>query len=315
VYDNNSPSIADGTETITINSISGQRVGMLFRYNGTNAYAGIYYDNGNWGWLNGATGGYGNLFCLALAINTYHAVTIAYSGTNVTISVDGVQKYSGSVSGWYTQAGKLAVRTWYTSNHSHFDNVNLAWYGSSTPTPTNTPTPTATPPNTGWVSPAANAAATGGDGNGFQTSPANAYSDNAAFAVDTNSGTNTSTSCSDSGKDRHVFYSYNLSSVPGGSTIVGIEVQLQMKVDSTSGSPKSCIELSWNGGTNWTAAKTSSTFTKSEASYTLGSSSDTWGHTWTVAELSNLRVRITNVSSNTNRDFSLDWIPVKVYYQ
>ena len=59
----------------------------------------------------------------------------------------------------------------------------------------------------------------------------------------------TTTTCTDSGKDRHVFYSYNLSSVPGGSTIRGIEVQLQMKVDSTSGSPKSCLELSWDGGT------------------------------------------------------------------
>jgi len=92
-------------------------------------------------------------------------------------------------------------------------------------------------------------------------------------------------------------------------------VQLHMKVDSTSGSPKSCIELSWNGGTTWTAAKTSSTFTTSEASYILGGAADTWGRTWTQAELANLRVRITNVASNTSRDFSLDWIPVRVTYQ
>jgi hypothetical protein len=184
-----------------------------------------------------------------------------------------------------------------------------------TATPTSAPTATPTPSNTGYVNPAADAAATGGDGDGFGTTPANGYTDNATFAVDTNSGTNTTTTCTDAGKDRHVFYSYNLSSVPGGATIVGLEVRLDVKVDATTGSPKSCVEISWDGGTSWTAAKTTATFTKSEASYVLGGAADNWGRSWTVAELANLRVRITNVASNVSRDFSLDWAPVKVYYQ
>lgn len=87
-----------------------------------------------------------------------------------------------------------------------------------------------------------------------------------------------------------------------------------MKADSATGTPKSCIELSWNGGTTWTAAKTSTTFTTTEATYILGSGTDTWGRAWTTNELSNFRVRITNVSSNNSRDFSLDWIPVRISY-
>jgi hypothetical protein len=176
--------------------------------------------------------------------------------------------------------------------------------------------PTTSPTNTGWINTAANAAVTSGagDNNGFQTTPTNANSDGGGFAVDTDSGSNTNTTCSDSGKDRHSFYGYNFASIPSGSTIRGIEVRLDMKVDSTNGSPKSCIELSWNGGATWTAAKTTTTFTTSEATYILGSSSDTWGHTWTMSELRNFRVRITNVSSKSTSDFSLDWVPVRISY-
>ena len=187
---------------------------------------------------------------------------------------------------------------------------------SNTPTPSLTPTATNTPvpTNSGWISPSANAAASGGDGNGFQTNPANAYTDNATFAVDTDSGSNTNTSCGNAGKDKHVYRTYDLSSLPSGASILGLEVRLDMKVDNTTGAPKSCVEISWNGGTTWTTAKTSAAFTTSEATYILGGATDTWGRTWTTDELSNLRVRITNVASNASRDFSLDWAPVRVSY-
>ncbi len=184
-----------------------------------------------------------------------------------------------------------------------------------TPTYTVTPTNTPTPANSGWVNPGANAAGTGGDGNGIESNPSNGYTDNALFGTDTNSGTNTNTSCSNTGKDRHIFYGYGLSFIPAGSTILGLEVQLQAKVDSTSGSPKSCVELSWDGGTTWTLAKASDLFTTTEAGYILGGSADIWGRAWNATELGNLQVRITNVASNTSRDFSLDWVAVRVTYK
>jgi hypothetical protein len=174
------------------------------------------------------------------------------------------------------------------------------------------------PTNTGFLSPSANAAQTSsaGDNNGFQTNPTNAHADDNLFAVDTNSGTNNNTSCTNNGKDKHIYYNYGVS-LPAGATINGIEVRLDALADSTSGAPKMCVQLSWNGGTSWTSAKTTANLTTSAATYTLGGAADTWGRTWSVGDLSNgsFRVRIINVASSTSRDFSLDWVAVQVTHQ
>lgn len=164
--------------------------------------------------------------------------------------------------------------------------------------------------------PTGQAADTGGDGNGYQTNPANAFSDNALFAVDLDSGSNTSTSCTDAGKDRHRFTTFGFS-LPAGTGGVGIEIQLQAKVDATNGSPKICVQLSWDGGVTWTATKITSSLSKSEATYVLGTSSDTWGHAWTAAEFNNgnFLVRVIDVASNVSRDFYLDWLAARVTYR
>jgi hypothetical protein len=142
----------------------------------------------------------------------------------------------------------------------------------------------------------------------------NAYTDNSVFAVDTNSGTNTNTNCTDSGKDKHNFYSYNITIT--GTAIDGIEVRLGAKADAVSGSPMICIQLSWDGGTTWTTAKSTQRLTKNEVIYVLGSPTDTWSHGWTINELANanFRVRVIDVASSTSRDFFLDWIAVRVTY-
>ena len=170
--------------------------------------------------------------------------------------------------------------------------------------------------NTGFLSPGANAADSGGDGNGFEGSAANAHGDDTAAAVDNNSGTASSTSCTSSGRDKHRFFNYGLA-LPSGATVRGIEVRLDARVDNTSGSPRMCVQLSWNGGVSWTAAQTTSTLSTTMATRTLGSATNTWGRTWTAAELSNanFRVRVITVANSTSRDFSLDWIAVRVSYQ
>jgi hypothetical protein len=202
--------------------------------------------------------------------------------------------------------------------------------GTSTPTQTNTPTntpitntPTFTPitptqpggNNTGWVSPSNQASQSGGDGNGFQTSPSNAFADGGGTADDVNSGTGTSTSCTSTAKDRHAYFNYPLS-IPSGSSITGIEVRTDARADSASGTRRFCVELSWNNGANWTAMKTGANLTTTERSDLFGSASDTWGRTWNTNELTsaNLRVRIVSVGSSTSRDFFLDWLPVRVWY-
>jgi hypothetical protein len=183
------------------------------------------------------------------------------------------------------------------------------------PTPTNTPAPST---STGFLSPSANAAQTSsaGDNNGYQTSPASAYANDSAVAIDTNSGTNTNTSCTDSGKDNHRYYNYNLN-IPATAVIQGIQVRLDARADAMGGSPKICVQLSWDGGTTWTTAKSTPTLSTTEATYTLGSIADTWGRTWASSNFSNanFRIRVIDVASNTSRDFFLDYVAVNVTYQ
>lgn len=169
--------------------------------------------------------------------------------------------------------------------------------------------------NTGYQDPSANASDSGGDGNGFDSNPTRAYSNNTSSAVDTNSGTATSTNCTGADKDKHRFYNYNLD-VPSGATINGIEVRLDARADSTTGSPFMCVQLSWDGGTSWTSPLSTSTLTTSDVMYTLGGNTNNWGRTWTSGNFSNanFRVRVIDVSSNNSRDFSLDWVGVNVYY-
>ena len=83
-------------------------------------------------------------------------------------------------------------------------------------------------------------------------------------------------------------------------------MKVNSRVDSTTGSPQFCILLSWDGGTTWTAAKTSATLSTAETVYTLGAVTD--------FNDASFRVRLVMVASNTSRDFSLDWVGVQVRY-
>ena len=198
-------------------------------------------------------------------------------------------------------------------------------------TPSNTPTftPTRTPPatntpsigTTGWLSPSINAAVTSsaGDNNGYEVNPSNAHADGGGAAQDVNSGTNNNNSCTSNSKDKHRYYNFNVS-LPGRALVKGIEVRLDALADSTVSSPRICVQLSWDGGTTWTTAKQTPMLTTSEATYVLGGPADLWGRTWTLANLSNtnFRVRVIDIASSsgaTSRDFSLDWIALRVNYQ
>ena len=156
-----------------------------------------------------------------------------------------------------------------------------------------------------FISPTAQVADTGGDGNGFELNPTNAFSDGSGYASNMNGA-----------GDRHRFYNYNFS-IPSGATINGIEVRLDWWLDSTYGNNSMSVELSWNGGTNWTSVQTSSVETTSDTNNKiLGGSTNNWGRTWSFSNFSNanFRVRVTSNSNYSTRDFYLDWVPVKVYY-
>jgi hypothetical protein len=203
----------------------------------------------------------------------------------------------------------LATFTHQTQNTGNTF-TTAASFATATPTPTATSTPTATPTptcvagDTGFLNPSDQAADTGGNGNGFELNPTNAFADDSSYALNV-----------DGPGDRHRYYDYAIS-IPSGCSIKGIEMRLDWWIQNTTGTNSMSVELSWDGGTSWTAAKTDSTETTSEHTALLGGSSDTWGRTWTPAELSddNFRARVASNSDQSWMDFYLDWVPVKVYY-
>ncbi|MBI3173982.1 MAG: hypothetical protein HYZ25_09695 [Chloroflexi bacterium] len=218
---------------------------------------------------------------------------------------------------WRTRIGSFKLSNCVSGPPPTPTNTGLPPTATNTPVPptaTNTPAPIT---STGFLVPTANSAVTSsaGDNNGYQGSPANAYAADGVFATDTNSGTNSNTSCTNSGKDKHLFYNYGFS-IPSGATVQGIEVKLVGKASSASSAPKFCIQLSWDGGATWTAAKSTSTLSTTNTTYILGTSTDTWGRTWLPANFANssFRVRIIDVASSTARTFSLDAISVQVTY-
>ena len=79
-----------------------------------------------------------------------------------------------------------------------------------------------------------------------------------------------------------------------------------------------CVELSWDGGTSWTAFLSTPTLGNTEATHIVGGGAEDWGRTWSNTEFTNanFRLRISNVGEpiGGGRNFTLDWVPVEVYY-
>jgi len=160
-----------------------------------------------------------------------------------------------------------------------------------------------------------------GDNNGYETTPSRACADDSLVAVDTNSGNGGSQSCGAGStpattKDRHKFYGFVLG-LPGTVTSIdGIQVRADLRLDAITGTHNLCAQLSWNSGLSWTTIQSQAITTAGEKAYTFGSISDTWGRSWAASQLSgtNFRVRIIDASTAAGRDFSLDYVAVSVTY-
>ncbi|MGD9116291.1 MAG: PKD domain-containing protein [Dehalococcoidia bacterium] len=150
----------------------------------------------------------------------------------------------------------------------------------------------------GWQSPTANA--------GSFDDPERAYADGGWPGSATAENNQT-----------HYYYGYDFSAIPSGATIDGITVRLDARGNSSWPNGSFTVDLSWNEGYDWTTVGyTAGDFTDSEATYTVGGSTDTWGHTWTRDEIVNdLEVRLTAaVSGGSWASVNLDWVPVEVCY-
>ena len=158
---------------------------------------------------------------------------------------------------------------------------------------------------------------TGGDGDGYETGAAEGCLDDGVAAVDGNSGSaGRSTACTNPANDRHRFGGFALGLPVVLGSIDGIEVRADVGLNNNGGSSAICVELSWDGGATWTAPRAQSLSGAATATYLLGGPADSWGRIWTPAELAAgaFLVRITDATTQPNKDFRLDLLAVQVAY-
>lgn len=137
---------------------------------------------------------------------------------------------------------------------------------------------------------------------------------------------NNSYASTDNDDDDQGYDEFGGFTVTAGSTINGILAEIDARQEGTT--CQLLVRLSWNNGSNFTSYKTLVP-TGSETTLSYGSSADTWGHTWTINELSNanfvLEMRYNDAtpgnsdngcdSNGSSRDsIEVDHIRVKVYY-
>jgi hypothetical protein len=158
-------------------------------------------------------------------------------------------------------------------------------------------------PNTGTAigsSPGYMAPSTSGTPNSGWTGGSDAYASDGVYATAASNGLQHS-------------YGTFAHNVPDSNTIQGIGVKLEASATTNAGDIS--VRLSWDGGNTWTSMKTTATASTTDAVYTLGGPSDTWGHSWTPTETNdtNFILDVTaNTSSNTIR---IDAIQVRIFHQ
>lgn len=209
------------------------------------------------------------------------------------------------------------VGTWYYLLRSTYQ----GW----TSGPSNEATVTLLPPaSTAFVPCVSNAADTSGagDNDGYDGTPARACASDNQYATDSNSGSGSggTPSCGTGStpsatEDRHRFWGF-VHGITTASAIHGIEVRADLALNNNSGTDNLCVQLSWDGGTSWTTIRSTSADSVPEQTYVFGGATDAWGRSWTLAELSatNLRVRVIDAAENTNKQYRLDHLAVRVHY-
>jgi hypothetical protein len=248
-------------------------------------------------------------------------VTLTWIPTVDAARATGYQVLRGtSPGGPYTEVGTVVPATSTTTTDGPGTGTfvyvlrataGLTWISADSNEANATVIPTI---STGTQGCSSNAADTGGDSDGYETTPGLACGDGGGEAADIKSGSGSSTSCASPQKDRHRFWGYTFGLPTSVTSIDDVTVRLDLRVDNLAGSTfLTCVELSWDGGSSWTAPQSVEILSATEQTYLVGG---TWGRTWTPSELdaSRFRVRLTDVSNNVNRTFYLDDASVAVTY-
>lgn len=256
------------------------------------------------------------------------SVTLAWTPTTDTYATGYDLRRATAIGGPYASVGSVTPGsassttdspgsgTWHYVLRSTYQGWASVDSGSASAT-------VAIPASTAYAACTTTAADTSGagDNNGYQTNPARACVDNSLDATDGNSGTGGTQSCGSgatpaSTKDRHRFWGF-ATGVPGAvSSIDGIRIRADLGMNNAGGTTNVCAQLSWNAGATWTTMRAVALTATGETTFVFGGTSDTWGRTWTVSQLStaNFRVRLIDASTQTNKRFDLDYLAVSVTY-
>jgi hypothetical protein len=252
------------------------------------------------------------------------SVTLSWTASTSTGATGTVVERAAALAGPYSQIGTAtpvtvtsyvdnpAAGTWWYRLSTYIGN-----WRSATTTPVSATVTNSTSTGAKPCVASSNAADTGGNGNGYEGTPINACAADAALATDANTGSaGHSTSCTNAANDRHRFWGYAFG-LPGTvASVDGITVRADVGMNNNGGTSVLCVELSWDGGTTWTTAKSVTLSGTAVSTYTVGGTNDVWGHTWTASQLStaNFRVRLTDATSQANKDYRLDNVAVTVQY-
>ncbi len=109
-------------------------------------------------------------------------------------------------------------------------------------------------------------------------------------------------------------FGFGVPTLPAGVTISGITASITGS-NSAAGTVDFRVELSWDNGASWTAARSATFAGTTDALQTLGGTADTWGRSWTPAEFSDatFQLRIYR-SGGAASNLRIDQILVAVEY-
>lgn len=257
---------------------------------------------------------------LTASANSSGVVTLGWTATSSTKATGyDVLRSTTSGSGYTvvaTVTPRTAVSTTNSPGNGTFYYVLQSAFQNWRSASSNEASVTIGSRSTGLKGCANNQADTGGNNNGYESNAGNACAVDGSVATDASSGTNTTNSCTNAGKDRHRFWGYAFGLPTTVTSVQGVTVQLDAGLNNNGGTSVLCVQLSWDGGGTWSAAKSVTMSGAAIATYTMGGATDTWGRTWVAEDFlsANFRVRVIDVTTQPNKDFRLDGLQVAVDY-
>jgi hypothetical protein len=103
--------------------------------------------------------------------------------------------------------------------------------------------------------------------------------------------------------------------VPPTSTILGIAVYIEASRNAAGTTVDYAVQLSWDGGVSWTAAKADDVASATDVIDTLGGAADTWGRTWSSAEIGDANFQLRIYRTGGTGTLRVDHIRAEVFYR